>query len=213
MVTTRTPKQQKHRRRTIRVQGYDYTQAGAYFITLCTKNRKCLLGKVVNGMVQLNETGRLVESVWLKTATARPEIELDAYVVMPNHFHAIFFIHESPGVAGATHRVAPTKNRSAVVGKPHRAAGPRSRSLGAVMAQFKSLVTKRLNATGQNTDSGVWQRNYYEHVIRDEDSLHRIRQYIATNAQRWDLDRENLQATEKDAFDDWLATFITRSGK
>ena len=77
-----------------------------------------LLGKVVNGMVQLNDTGRLVESVWLQTATVRPDIELDAHVVMPNHFHAIFFIHESPGVPGATHRVAPTKNHSAGAGKP-----------------------------------------------------------------------------------------------
>lgn len=207
MVTTRTPTPPTQRRRTIRVQGYDYSQAGAYFITICTRNRECRFGKVVNGMVQLNGTGRLVESVWLQTATVRPDIELDAYVVMPNHFHAIFFIHKSPGVAGATHRVAPTKNRSATAGKPHRAAGPRSRSVGAVMAPFKSLVTKRINNTRQYLGSPVWQRNYYEHVIRDEESLHRIQEYIATNAQRWDLNRENLQATEKDAFDDWLATF------
>jgi hypothetical protein len=75
------------------------------------------------------------------------------------------------------------------------------------MGQFKSLVTKSLNAIGQYPGGGIWQRNYYEPVIRDKESLHRIQEYIATNAQRWDLDRENLQATEKDAFDDWLATF------
>jgi putative transposase len=209
IVTTRITPHKIHRRWTIRAPGYDYTQAGAYFITICTRNRECLLGKVVNGMVQLNETGRLVESVWLQTATARPELELDAYVVMPNHFHAIFFIHESPGVAGATHRVAPTKNHSATTGKTRRPVGPISRSVGAVMAQFKSLVTKRLNATQQYLGGPVWQRNYYEHVIRDEESLNRIREYIATNARRWDLDRENLQATAKDVFDDWLATFKT----
>jgi len=165
-----------------------------------------LLGNVVNGMVQLNATGRLVESVWLQTATVRPEIELDAHIVMPNHFHAIFFIHEPPGVAGATHRVAPTKDLSATVGKTHRPSGPKPRSVGAIIAQFKSLVTKRLNLTQPNHAGSIWQRNYYEHVIRNEESLNRIREYIATNALRWDLDRENLHATEKDTFDDWLAT-------
>jgi putative transposase len=211
-VTTRTPTPSTNRRRTLRVRGYDYTQGGAYFITICTRDRKCLLGKVCDGMVQLNETGRLVESVWLKTASVRPEIALDAYVVMPNHFHAIFFIHESPGEAGTTHRVAPTKNRPAAVGKTHRPTGPKPRSVGAIIAQFKSLVTKHLNLTQQNLDGSVWQRNYYEHVIRDEKSLNYIREYIATNALRWDLDRENLQAAGKDAFDGWLATFKSSPG-
>ena len=206
-MTTRTPTPPTNRRRTIRVQGYDYTQAGAYFITICTRNRECFLGKVVNGTVQLNETGRLVGSVWLQTATVRPDIELDAYVVMPNHFHAIFFIHESPGVPGATRRVTPTKNHSAAAGKTHRPTGPKPRSVGAVMAQFKSLVTKRINDTPQYLGGSIWQRNYYGHVIRGEESLHRIREYIGTNAPRWDFDRENLQAAKNDAFDDWLATF------
>jgi putative transposase len=211
IVTTRTPTPPTKRRRTIRVQGYDYTQAGAYFITICTRDRECLLGKVVNGLVQLNETGRLVESVWLQTATVRPDIELDAYVIMPNHFHAVFFIHESRGVPGATHRVAPTINHAAA-GKTRRPTGPKPGSVGAVMAQFKSLVSKRINLTQKNLAGSVWQRNYYEHVIRDEASLNRIREYIATNAQRWELDRENLRAAGKDDFDDWLATFNRSPG-
>jgi putative transposase len=194
------------------VRGYDYTQGGAYFITICTRNRECLLGKVVNSMVQLNTTGRLVESTWLQTATVRPEIDLDAYVVMPNHFHAIFSIHESPGVPGATHQVAPTKNHSAGADKSRRPAGPKPKSVGAIIGQFKSLVTKRINLAQQHLDASVWPRNYYEHVIRDEESLNRIREYIVTNALRWDLDRENLQAAGKDAFDDWLATFKSRPG-
>jgi putative transposase len=146
------------------VQGYDYTQGGAYFITICARNREFLWGNVVNGVVQLNETGRLVESVWLQTATVRPEIELDAHVIMPNHFHAIFFIHESPGMPGATRRVAPTKNYSVDTGKTHRPAGPKPKSVGAIIGQFTSLVTKRLNLTQQNLDDSVWQRNYYERV-------------------------------------------------
>ena len=211
-MTTRTPTPPTNRRRTIRVQSYDYTQAGAYFITICTRDRECLLGKVVNGDLQLNDTGRLVESVWLQTATVRPDIDLDTYVVMRNHFHAIFFIHEFSGVAGATHRVGPTKNHSAGAGKPCRPAGPRPKSVGAIVGQFKSIVTKRINLTQQHLDGSVWQRNYYEHVIRDEKSLNRIREYISTNAPRWDLDRENRQATGKDDFDDWLATFKSSPG-
>jgi REP element-mobilizing transposase RayT len=194
------------------VQGYDYTQAGAYFITICTRDRECLWGKVVDGMVRLNDTGRLVESVWLQTSTVRPDIDLDAFAVMPNHFHATLFIHESPGLPGATRRVAPTKNHSAGAGKPCRSAGPRPKSLGAIIGQFKSLVTKRINLAQQQLDGSVWQRNYYEHVIRDEESLNRIREYIDTNAMRWDLDRENHQAAGKDAFDDWLATFKSSPG-
>ena len=211
-MTTRTPTSQTHRRRTIRVQGYDYTQGGAYFITICARNRECLWGNVVNGVVQLNETGRLVEAVWLQTARVRPDIVLDAHVVMPNHFHAILFIHESSGVPGATHRVAPTNNHPSGADKSRCPAGPKPKSVGAIIGQFKSLVTKRLNLTQQNLDGSVWQRNYYEHVIRDEESLNRIREYIATNPQRWDLDRENLQAAGKDAFDDWLATFKSSPG-
>ena len=114
--------------------------------------------------------------------------------------------------AWATHRVAPTKNHSASAGKPCRPAGPKPQSVGAIIGQFKSLVTKHINLTQQHLDGSVWQRNYYEHVIRDEESLNRIREYIATNALRWDLDRENLQAAGKDAFDDWLATFKSSPG-
>jgi putative transposase len=211
-VTPRTSTHPTHRSRTIRIRDYDDTQGGAYFITISTRDRECLWGKVINGMVQLNEMGRLVESVWLQNALVRPDIELDAYVAMPNHFHAIFFIHESPGVPGATHRVAPTKNSSSAPGKTGRPTGPKPRSVGAVMAQFKSLVTKRINDTRQYRGGPVWQRNYYEHVIRDEESLNRIREYIATNAPRWDLDRENLQAAGKDDFDDWLAKFKSCPG-
>jgi putative transposase len=200
------------RRRSIRLRNYNYTQAGAYFITICTRDRKCLWGNVVNGMIQLNASGRLVESVWLQTATVRPYIGLDAYIVMPNHFHAIFFILESPGGPEATHRVAPTDKHAVAPGKAQRPTGPKPRSVGAVVAQFKSLVTKRINDTRQDRRGPIWQRNYYEHVIRDEESLDRIREYIATNPQRWDLDRENPQASGKDAFDDWLATFEASPG-
>jgi putative transposase len=211
-VTTRTATRPTLQRRAIRLRDYDYTQGGAYFITICTRNRECLWGKVVNGMVQLNETGRLVESVWLQTAKVRPDIELDAYVVMPNHFHAIFCIHKSLGVPRATRRVAPTKNPAAAAGKTRRPTGPKPGSVGAVIAQFRSLVTKRIKDTRQYHGGLVWQRNYYEHVIRDEESLNRIREYITTNAQRWDLDRENLRAAGQDAFDDWLATFKSGPG-
>ncbi len=191
-------------RRSIRAEGYDYTQEGAYFITICTTNRKCLLGEVVNGEVQLNEIGKVVEKAWLQTPEVRPNLELDAFVVMPNHFHAILFITGTPDQR-ATRRVALTG--------AERPVGLISGSLGAIVGQFKSIATKMVKQLRKAIDSPVWQRNYYEHVIRNEESLSRIREYIQTNPQRWDHDRENPRALGKDDFDTWLASFKTAPGK
>jgi putative transposase len=122
-------------------------------------------------MVRLSKTGQIVESVWLQTPAVRPDIKLEAYVVMPNHFPAIFFICDSCDLAWATHRVAPTKNQSSTPEKPRHHAGPKPRSVGAIIAQFKSIVTKRINHTHENQSETVWQRNYYEHDMQDEESF------------------------------------------
>jgi putative transposase len=165
------------KRRSLRLKEYDYSQPGAYFITLCTHKRRCILGEVIEDEMRLNDVGRLVETEWLNTAKIRPYVSLDAFIVMPNHFHAIFFIQHR---AGATHRVAPTG------AKP--GGGPEPASVGAIVGQFKSRVTKEINAW--HSFGSLWQRNYYEHVIRDEEDLNRIRQYIQDNPRRW-LDDEN----------------------
>ncbi len=170
------PNISKHGRRSIRLKGYDYSQPGAYFITICTHTGACVFGEIVNGEMQLNNLGRIVEKEWITTADVRNNIKLDVFIVMPNHFHSIIFIANNASV-GATRRVAPTT--------PHLL----SNSIGAIIGQFKSIVTKNIRKT--TFHNFTWQRNYYEHVIRDEDDLNEIREYIINNPLKWELDAEN----------------------
>jgi len=163
-------------RHSIRLKGYDYSQAGAYSVTICTLERECLFGNIVDGQMVLNDAGRMVADEWVKTEQIRHEIELDAWVIMPNHFHAIVFINGN-GVCRGDRPVAPT--------------GPQPKSLGSLMAGFKSSVTKRINELRGTPGTPLWQRNYYEHIIRNEKSLNRIRQYIHNNPVNWEMDEEN----------------------
>ncbi len=184
------------RRRTLRLKGYDYTQPGAYFVTICTYRRQPLFGEVADdGVMHLHPFGQVVREVWFETARVRPYVVLheEEFVVMPNHVHGIIWIVEvdgQPAVVGATRRVAPTEDG--------RARGPKPGSLGAIIGQFKSLVTKRINALRGTPGAPVWQRNYYEHIIRTEQALDAIRRYIAVNPQRWHLDRYNPRAAAPD---------------
>lgn len=168
---------QARRRPSIRLPNYDYSRAGAYFITVCTHGRELLFGDVIDSEIELNELGRIAAQEWLKSARLRAEIALDAWVVMPNHVHGIVMITDDHGGGAMPAPVSP--------------AGPRPRSLGALMAGFKSAATKRINAQLSTPSASVWQRNYYEHVIRNESVLNRIRQYIADNPARWWEDPEN----------------------
>ena len=172
----------EHHRRSIRLKDYDYTQNGAYVVTICTHGRESLFGDIVDGEMRLNDFGRIVEEEWWRTETIRPEIELDAFVVMPNHIHGIIVIIDG-GDVGA-HGRAPLQ-------KPGVAYRP-PRSLGSFVAGFKSAVTKRINAQRDTPNAPVWQRNFYEQVIRNEFTLNEFRGYIVTNPGRWADDRENL---------------------
>jgi REP element-mobilizing transposase RayT len=166
----------KHHRRSLRLQGYDYTQEGAYFVTVCLKDRACLFGDISDGKMILNETGMMAEKHWHDIPTHFPHIELDEFVIMPNHVHGILSIITAVGA----------KNFSPLHSKQIQ--GP-SKTIGSVIRGFKIGVTKWMR---QNTPVyNVWQRNYYEHVIRDEDDLNRIRQYITENPLRWAEDEEN----------------------
>lgn len=181
----------RHHRRSIRLKGYDYTQPGAYFVTICTHDRACLFGEVVEGVMRLNAWGEIVREEWFRTAQLRPYVVLheDEFVVMPNHVHGIIWI---VGRVGATRQVAPTR----VV--PTSPAGPDAGSIGAIIGQFKSAVTKRINAYWGIPGARIWQRNYYEHIIRTERALNAIRRYIAENPLRWHLDRYNAAAIGPD---------------
>jgi REP element-mobilizing transposase RayT len=167
-----------HRRYSIRLPGYDYSQNGAYFVTLCTQGRECLFGDIIDGAMRLNEIGELVEEEWRKTAIIRNEIELDEWVIMPNHIHGILIISQGRGTA----RRAPTFEQ---FGKPVPG------SIPTVIRSFKSAVTKRSNIMRGTSGVRLWQRNYYEIVIRNEDELNHIRRYIIENPTNWNTDREN----------------------
>ena len=202
--------QNKRRRRSIRLRGYDYSQPGAYFVTICTHDRQCLFGDVVDGAMVLNPYGKIVWDEWFRTAEIRPYVHLYAqeFVVMPNHIHGIIWIvgdgtetaTDSAMVVGATGR-SPLHGRSPL---PPR--GPLPHSLGSFIAGFKSAVTKRINEMRGTSGAPVWQRNYYEHIIRNDASLQRIRRYIAENPLRWHLDRENPgRVAEDDLWDEIFA--------
>jgi putative transposase len=178
------------RRRSLRLQEYDYSQAGAYFVTICVQGRECLLGEIVEGEMQLNNYGKIARDCWHDLPHHYVNIELDAFVVMSNHMHGIIVL------VGAGLRPAPTNP-----------------PLSKIIRAFKSFSSRKINELRNTTGSPVWQRGYYEHIIRDDKSLNRIREYIVNNPLRWELDRENLQARGQDDFDRWLASFTNRPGK
>ena len=180
-------------RRSIRLHGYDYSTPGAYFITIVTHRRRHVFGHIVNGEMRLNEWGRIARAEWLKTPAIRPEIKLDEYQIMPNHMHAIIHIVEQDnGFVGATRHAQSTIDNIENVGAHGRAPLRRTeRSLGSLIAGYKSAVTKRINRTRRTPGAPIWQRNYHDRIIRDERELARIRKYIRNNPLRWDMDPEN----------------------
>ena len=180
------------RRHSIRLPGYDYAHPGVYFATICASGGESLFGAIVEGEVRLNEAGRIVQEEWARSASIRREIVLDEFVIMPNHVHGIVLIkHDPVGATGRRCRVVfPARSPLlpfCEVGRP----GPGPRSLASFVAGFKSAATKRINVLRRTPGLAVWQRNYYEHIIRDEDDLHRIRQYVADNPLAWSMDEEN----------------------
>ncbi len=189
-----------HHRRSVRLRGYDYAQAGAYFVTLVTQGRECSFGEIVDGDMRLNEVGEIARTEWEKSAAIRREIESDAFVVMPNHIHGIVVIVE-PTAVGADGRPPLPDTASGIGGHGHAplrdAPSPnvppyrKPKSLGAFIAGFKAAATKRINEMRAMPGAPVWQRNYYEHIIRTEKELETIRRYIINNPRRWELDEEN----------------------
>jgi len=171
----------KHHRRSIRLPGHDYAQAGAYFVTICTDDRQCLFGRVDNAEMRLNHLGQIADECWRMIPAHFGNVELDAFVIMPNHVHGIIVITDV-GV-GATH-ASPLRTRN----------GPKPRSIGAIIGSYKSGVSKRINEIRATPGPTIWQRDYYEHIIRNDASLDRIRLYIMNNPASWMLDRENPRA-------------------
>jgi putative transposase len=166
---------QKHHRRSIRLKEYDYTQPGAYYITICTHSRQCLFGEVLKGQMRLNRLGYIAQFCWSKIPCHFPHIQLDSYVIMPDHIHGLLVILDDTTVGTRQCRV-PTREQ---FGKPVRG------SIPTAIRSFKSAVTKQIHCFCETTEVPIWQSGFYESIIRDEDSLNGTRQYIAENPQRW----------------------------
>ena len=183
---------QKHHRRSIRLKGYDYSQQGAYFVTLVTHERQCLFGEVVDGEMVLNEYGKIVYEEWFLSTKIRNEIVLHKkeFIVMPNHIHGIVWIKSDIIDVGITEMNGTTgllgsTGRSTQLTRPN---GPANKSLSSFIAGYKSSVTKRINQIRQAPGVPVWQRNYYEHIIRNESGVNKIREYILNNPSNWKKD-------------------------
>ncbi len=193
---------QRKNRRSIRLKGYDYSRAGAYFVSVCAHNRACLFGEIADlsafGHAQagrqmvLNDAGRMVEFVWGKLPVRFDRLELDEFVVMPNHIHSIFVLCRRGEPC-----VRPMFDQPAKQGEHKvRPYGTLPNTVGRIVQAFKSVTTHEyINGVKQHGwppfPGKLWQRNYYEHVIRNENELNRIREYIINNPKKWAFDRDN----------------------
>ena len=179
-----------------RVPGWDYSAPSFYFVTICTRNRACNLGDIVNGALVPSLAGQIVTEEWLTTPEVRPNVGLDAWIIMPNHLHGIIVINELLPTVETTRRAVlnpeqPDETTEGLESQTRRPSGSslQGGSLGAIVGQFKSVCTKRIR---REYDSDfAWQTRYYEHIIRDERSLNRIRDYIDANPAKWHEDKEN----------------------
>lgn len=184
-------------RRSIRLQNYDYSQEGMYFITICTYQKQCIFGEIFKGTMILNQIGNLVEREWLKSVSIREEIELDEWVVMPNHIHGIVIIHHNNNLNDEK------KNITGAINEPKKRIR-KPKSLSSFIAGFKASVTKEIKKLCRDEKPLVWQRNYYETVIRNEQQLNQIREYIRYNPLRWNNDPEKPSIQNSDCFIDFL---------
>ena len=185
---------ERHHRRSIRLFGYDYSCEGLYFITICCHDKLCLFGEIVDGEMVTNEAGRMVDKCWLDIPNRYHNVVLHDYIVMPNHFHAVFQIDN---LVGATLVVAPNISNTAPnepqgLGRPQGSPlrGGRRETVGQIIGAFKSITTNEyIHGVRKHHwppfDRRLWQRNYYEHIIRCGRSYRFITEYILTNPANW----------------------------
>ena len=182
---------EKHHRRSIRLEGYDYTLPGVYFVSMISYRRVCIFGEIAKGMVEFSLVGDLVNNCWLSIPNHFESTTLDEYVLMPNHLHGIIFINESPGKGKAFAKDNIDNDDSLLANAlPLRQFGTQSGSLNAIVQNFNSVSTRLVNKSYYKTGNKIWQRNYYERIIRNERELNAIRQYICDNPLNWERDEE-----------------------
>jgi putative transposase len=169
----------RHHRRSIRLKGYDYTAVGIYYVIICSYRYQYLFSEVADNKMSLNDTGTIAEACWLAMPEHFPGVSLDEWIIMPNHIHGIIVINEEESVR-ATH-ASPVHIQSS----SPMPAGPKRRSVGAIVGSFKLDAAKLINEQRGTPGATVWQRNYYEHIVRDEADLVRIQLYITANPACW----------------------------
>ncbi|MCK4558855.1 MAG: transposase [Calditrichia bacterium] len=163
----------RYHRRSIRLKNHDYTQSGMYYVTICVKHEFNLFGNIKNGQMMLNQFGQIARSEWLKTHTMRKNIAINKFVIMPDHIHGILIIKYK--CRGTMHRALTYEK----FGKPV------SNSIPTIIRYYKAVVTKRINILRNTPGAQIWQRNYYEHIIRNKQEYYAIRQYIIDNSKNW----------------------------
>lgn len=200
------PDNRTRNRRSIRLKEYDYSRAGYYYITICTHNREHLFGNIEHGAMRHNDIGKIALNEWTRTPELRPNISLDAFVIMPNHLHGIIIINGVIGEksrndnfpihgdffhrTGTVHSAPTAPTSSAPKENPvyEQFGKPTSNTIPTIIRGFKATVTKQVNILRETPGEPVWQRNYYEHIIRDEKSYYAIAEYIKKNPLRWEED-------------------------
>ena len=193
----------KYKTQSTRLFGYNYGLSGYYFITICTKNRICFLGDIKNDKMILSDIGKTLKEEWLKTEEIRTNVMLDEFIIMPNHIHGIIIISnentDSPvethcnvslpqNVAQQTYN---NKNKNIAEKNYKNKFGPQKNNLSSIIRGFKSTTTKQINIRC-GYGHFAWQPKFYDHIIRNEKTLDKIRQYIKNNPQMWHRDRNNL---------------------
>jgi putative transposase len=187
---------QGRHRRSIRLQGYDYSQSGAYYITIVTQGRECLFGQVINGEMRLNQFGQIVQHAWLDLPNHYPHVELTAFCIMPNHAHGVILLIDNR--RGGSVGSLPVHNQT-ISGNAPLPEGAQTcpypmakrHPLSEIVRAFKSFSARRINTLRKTPSVSVWQRNYYEHIIRNDEDYKRIQHYIESNPFHWKEDTEN----------------------
>lgn len=191
--------QQQKRRRSIRIPHFDYSQPGYYFVTICTEDREELFGTIRNGIICISDLGAILWNEWFDLLQRFSSVELDSFIVMPNHIHGIIGIvgaEFTPAQFNAENKLNRQSTRDGADTRP-------APTLGDIISTFKSLSFRRwrtfvIKNDIQNVALKFWQRNYFEHIIRNEQSLGRIREYIQNNPLKWELDIENQKCMNPD---------------
>ncbi len=181
----------KYRIGSARLKNWDYSNIGYYFVTICTKDRKYFFGDVKNSEMQLFVIGEMAEKFWMEIPKHFKNVKLDRHIVMPNHIHGIINIFKKCG-----RNEAMPNRRNEAMPRFYRKISPKPKSLSVIIGSFKSVVTKFVNDEYPSFHF-QWQSRFYDHIVRDEESLNRIRNYIDLNPEKWERDRNNLKKLDK----------------